>query len=174
MRALTIPLAIATAAVIVAGGLALLARAPSNELPAIDAPDEPLTIAVSDRPAARADARAPLDDAQVAARVRELEAMSETFRNTTFLIAIRDAGYVCNELLRVYGGFDYSGKWTATCTQMLSYTVGIAGNGALHIEPMTVYWDGVTRPVTIQQSTDPVQIERPLRDAIPIAPPPNR
>ena len=26
-------------------------------------------------------------------------AMSETFRNTTFLIAIRDSGFVCNELL---------------------------------------------------------------------------
>ena len=34
--------------------------------------------------------------------------MSETFRNTTFLIAIRDSGFVCNELLGVYGGVNDS------------------------------------------------------------------
>src|SRR5688572_11345580 len=37
-------------------------------------------------------------------KLRELGAMSETFRNTTFLIAIRNGGFVCNELLGAYGG----------------------------------------------------------------------
>jgi hypothetical protein len=156
--------AIAVATAIVAGGLVLSARAPSDEAPKTGPPDEPLTIAFSDTPALRTGAPAPLRDAQVVAKVRELEAMSETFRNSTFLIAIRDAGYVCNELLRVYGGFDESGKWTATCSAMLAYTVGVAGNGALRVEPMNVYWDGVTRPVN-QQSTEPLQ---PLRDSIPV------
>jgi hypothetical protein len=77
--------------------------------------------------------------------------MSETFRNTTFVIAIRDAGYVCNELLRVYGGVDDSGKWTATCSEMLAYTVGVAGNGALHVEPMLQYFDGVGPSVLPQE-----------------------
>ena len=67
--------------------------------------------------------------------------MSETFRNTTFVIAIRDAGYVCNELLRVYGGIDDSGKWTATCSEMLAYTLGVMANGDLRVEPMMQYFD---------------------------------
>jgi hypothetical protein len=168
MQPREIALGIASTAVIVAGGLVLLARAPSDvplplvHPPEIEAPtpsDAPLTLAV---------APAPSDDVVIAAKVRELEAMSESYRNTTFVIAIRDAGYTCNELLRVYGGFEGSGKWTATCSQMLAYTVGVAGNGALRIEPINVYWDGVTRPV-IQQSTEPVQ---PLRDSIPVVPPP--
>ena len=57
--------------------------------------------------------------------------MSETFRNTTFLIAIRDAGFVCNELLRVYGGIDASAKWMATCSEMHAYTVSVASTGTL-------------------------------------------
>src|SRR5688500_3993174 len=38
------------------------------------------------------------------AKLEELRAMSETFRNTTFLIAIRDAGYLCSEVVSVHGG----------------------------------------------------------------------
>ena len=57
--------------------------------------------------------------------------MSETYRNTTFLIAIRDAGFVCRELLGVYGGVNDSTTWTATCSQMLAYTVSVANSGVL-------------------------------------------
>ena len=71
--------------------------------------------------------------------------MSETFRNTTFLIAIRDAGFVCNELLGVYGGVNDSTTWTATCSEMLAYTVGVASYGALHVEPMLQHLDGDSR-----------------------------
>jgi hypothetical protein len=95
------------------------------------------------------------------AQQRELEAMSETFRNTTFLIAIRDAGFACNELLRVYGGLDDSAKWTATCSEMLSYTVGVATNGTLHVEPMLQYFDGLGRQ-PIQQFNDPALPPQPL------------
>ena len=159
------------AAVIVAGGLVLLTRSPSDEVPLVTPSSEPLTIAVGDEPAPRAAASAPVQNAEAAAaKIRELEAMSETYRNTTFVIAIRDAGYTCDELLRVYGGFEESGKWTATCSQMLAYSLGVAGNGALRVEPMNVYWDGVARPV-IQQFNEPVQ---PLRDSIPVVPPPER
>ena len=69
--------------------------------------------------------------------------MSETFRNTTFLIAIRDSGFVCNELLRVYGGIDTSAKWMATCSEMHAYTVSVASTGTLQVEPMLQYFDGV-------------------------------
>ena len=150
MQAHWIASAIAIAAVIVAGALVLLARAPSGE-PSPAAPSsEPSAIAISDAPTTTADAPArPPDEA--AAKVRELEAMSETYRNTTFVIAIRDAGYTCNQLLRVYG-IDDSGKWTVTCTELLGYTIGVAGNGTLRVDPMMPYFDGVA-PRIIQQDT---------------------
>ena len=165
MQAQRIVSTIAIAAVLVGGTLVWRARTPgappepivqSVAIETAAQPDEPLTLAV---------APAPSDEAVIAERVRELEAMSETYRNTTFVIAIRDAGYTCNELLRVYGGFEESGKWTATCSQMLAYTVGVARNGTLHVEPMNVYWDGVTRPV-IQDLNGPAP-----RDAPPVVPP---
>ena len=131
---------------IVAGGLVLLARAPSDEPPPVARSDE--TMAIADQRcagAARRATRLPApDDAPAAAKVRELEAMSETFRNTTFLIAIRDAGFVCNELLRVYGGIDDSAKWMATCSEMLAYTVGVASNGDAARRADVQYFDGVT------------------------------
>jgi hypothetical protein len=136
--------------VIVAGGLVLLARAPSDvPLPVVQPADR--DAAKSDAPVVLAVAPAPSDDAPIVAKIRELEAMSETFRNTTFVIAIRDAGYTCNELLRVYGGIDDSGKWTATCSEMLAYTVGVTGNGALHVEPMMQYFDGLTPAVELDK-----------------------
>ena len=150
MQAHWIASAIAIGAVIVACGLVLLARAPSDEPPLAAPSSEPLTIAISDSPTPSAVAPAPPNDAPAAAKVRELEAMSETYRNTTFVIAIRDAGYTCNQLLRVYGGIDDSGKWTVTCTELLAYTVGVLGDGALRVEPMMPYFDGLSPSVTIQ------------------------
>ena len=152
MRATMSTAVIATAAVVVVGGLVLLARAPSADSPLVAPSNEPLTIAVSDPPTPRDNVPALAHDAPAAVKIRELEAMSETFRNTTFVIAIRDAGYVCNELLRVYGGVDDSGKWTATCSEMLAYTVGVTGNGALSVEPLMQYFDGVGPGVSIDQT----------------------
>jgi hypothetical protein len=168
MQAKTIPRAVAAAAVIVAGGLVLLARAPSDvSPPAVQPADNSPT---HNAPVVLAAAPMPSDDAVIAAKIRELEAMSETFRNTTFVIAIRDAGYTCNELLRVYGGFGESGKWTATCSEMLAYTLGVTGKGALHVDPMMQYWDGIAAPA-IRQDFEPKQ---PLRNSIPVVPPPER
>lgn len=76
--------------------------------------------------------------------------MSETFRNTTFLIAIRDSGFRCNELLGVYGGINNSHTWTATCSEMLSYTVRVASVGTLVIEPTLQYFDGLAPAISIR------------------------
>ena len=164
MRATTITSVIVTAAVIVVAGLVLLARAPSDDPPPVARSDETLTIAVSDKRPAPADPLALVHDAPAAVKIRELEAMSETFRNTTFVIAIRDAGYVCNELLRVYGGIDDSGKWTATCSEMLSYTVGVTANGALHVEPMLQYFDGTVPSQEPGPGREPQQLLPPPRE----------
>jgi hypothetical protein len=76
-----------------------------------------------------------------AEKLRELQASSETFRNTTFLIAIRDAGFVCAELLGVYGGVNNSQTWTATCADMLAYTVSVTDDGSIGVDPMLLHLD---------------------------------
>jgi len=163
MRATTITRAMAATAVIVAVALVLLARAPHESSAPVARSEETLAIAISDTPAPSADPPAMAHDAPAAVKVRELEAMSETYRNTTFVIAIRDAGYVCNELLRVYGGIDDSGKWTATCSEMLAYTVGVMANGDLHVEPMMQYFDSPTPfPIQNDNTVPPPQPRRGL------------
>jgi hypothetical protein len=143
MQSQAMPRTIAAGAVIVAAGLVLVTRVPRDEpLPVVPsraieaaAPsDAPVVLAVAEPTAAP-------NDALAAAKVRELEELSQTFRNTTFLTAIRDSGFVCIELLRVYGGVDDSGKWTATCSEMLAYTISVAGTGTLRVEPMLQYFD---------------------------------
>ncbi|HUQ53260.1 MAG TPA: hypothetical protein VM692_13625 [Gammaproteobacteria bacterium] len=150
MSSATIARTFAVGAVTVAVALVLWtrSRAPGGDAPAISFADTdvtPAAVATSPPDSPPSDAR----EATVAAKVAELDAMSETYRNTTFLIAIRDGGFVCNELLRVYGALDDAPKWLVTCSEMLSYTVGVAGNGALHVEPMMQYFDGPVQ--TIQQ-----------------------
>src|SRR5688572_19923969 len=116
MQSQTMPRALAAGAVIVAAGLVLVARGPSGELSPVVHSNADQAAVPSDAPVVLpvAEPVSPSTDALVTAKVRELEELSETFRNTTFLIAIRDSGFVCIELLRVYGGLDESGKWTAT------------------------------------------------------------
>jgi hypothetical protein len=139
----------ALAAVVTLGVIALAWVALRNGEPRIEvtppapvtAPAEPVRIADAD----------PLTDPPAVVKLRELRAMSETYRNTTFLIAIRDVGYTCHELLDVHGGVDDALAWTAACSDMLAYTVRIANSGALAVEPLATYFDGLAPRVDQQQ-----------------------
>ena len=172
MQAHTLSRAIAATAAIVAAGLVLLlARTSSDEPPLVALPSESSPPTQSDAPIARvvAEQDVPRQDELIAAKVRELEAMSETFRNTTFLIAIRDSGFICNELLRVYGGIDTSAKWMATCSEMHAYTVGVASTGTLHVEPTLQYFDGQW-PIQPIQGIDDSTLVLPPRPRLPPQP----
>lgn len=161
MSAITVPRTIAAGFVVAAIAAVLFVggRPPT---------DDPLPSSQREAPAPKdtrsyATAAATYALPPAEAKLRELNAQSETYRNTTFLIAIRDAGFVCNELLRVYGSLDDAPKWMATCSEMLSYTVSVASNGTLHVEPMMQYFDG---PVLRIQSNDapavpPQQLPQP-------------
>jgi hypothetical protein len=85
-------------------------------------------------------------------KLEELRAMSETFRNTTFLIAIRDSGYLCSELVSVYGGIGDSTTWTAACREMLAYTVRVSYAGALLVEPTAHHLDGIFPVERLEQA----------------------
>jgi hypothetical protein len=142
MMSVTIPRIAAAGAVIAAILLVQLTRAPTNESSSL--PFEVSPLPAREQPAALAVAPAAArSEPLAAAKQRELEAMSETFRNTTFLIAIRDSGFVCDQLLRVVGGLDDSPKWLASCSAMLAYTVGVASDGTLRVAPMLQYLDGI-------------------------------
>lgn len=170
MHSQTLARGIAAGAVLAAAAIVLLTRLPSDAPPAVSADDgaaAPRIETVADDGAERT---APQRDSAAADKIRELEAMSETFRNSTFLIAIREAGHVCNELLRVSGGLDGSAKWMATCSETLAYTVGVASNGALHVEPFLQYFDGVgVQPIERFQPLEPGD-----RRALPPEPLPQR
>lgn len=154
MQSQTLARGIAAGAVLLAAGLVLVTRMPGDAPPAAPAEAEPLPARAA--PVTNETPRDTVTPATepAAARVREIEAMSESFRNTTFLMAIRDAGFVCNELLRVSGGLDGAEKWLATCSEMRAYSIGVANDGALRVEPMLQYFDGVT-PRFIERDFDP-------------------
>jgi hypothetical protein len=162
MQSHTMPRALAASAVIVAAGLVLLQRSPGDDARRdVAESTSPPSQAAAPAPTAADEPSAPPGETPAAVKIRELEAMSETFRNTTFLIAIRDAGFVCNELLRVYGGMDESAKWMATCSEMLAYTLGVADTGTLRVEPFLQYQDGVPRGPRLEQGDGVTPVPQP-------------
>jgi hypothetical protein len=133
----------AVAAVAALGAIAFVWVSLRNGEPPIDVtPREP--VAVPAEEPVRVASADPVAEPPAMIKLRELQAMSETYRNTTFVIAIRDAGYVCHELLGVHGGVDSALAWTAACSDMLAYTVRVADSGSLAVEPLASYLDGVT------------------------------
>jgi hypothetical protein len=151
MSSVTIPRTLAAAAVLMAAALVVVTRGryagDEPSVAVLDAASLPATP-TEITPGPSATRLASSAETLAAEKLRELNAMSQTFRNTTFLIAIRDAGFVCNELLRVSGGLDDSPKWMATCSETLAYTIGVASNGTLHVEPFLQYFDGLgVRPI---------------------------
>ncbi len=81
-----------------------------------------------------------------AAALEALRAMPETYRNTTLLIAIRDDGFVCEEVTDAVEGSDAAG-WLARCRDLRVYHVGATGNGDLEAEPVPAYFDQLAPPV---------------------------
>jgi hypothetical protein len=162
MSSTTIKWALPAAALAAAATVVLWRSGPAPDDAPVYFPDaEPAPPTRPVTPAADAAA----DDARALSpteKLRELNAMSETFRNTTFLIAIRDSGFVCNQLLGVYGGVNDSMTWTATCSELLAYTVRITNGGELHIEPMLEHSDSIGP--RIEQRFDEPQPTLPPRE----------
>jgi hypothetical protein len=75
----------------------------------------------------------------------DVRAMSQTFRNDTFLIAIRRAGYYCDEVVSATESAD--GAWVATCAGKGGYTIGVRAVDRFEVRPVVHYFDGVNRVV---------------------------
>jgi hypothetical protein len=104
----------------------------------------------------QADAREP---ALPGGQVGNLAEMSETYRNTTFLIAIRDAGFVCDAVVAAHQ--TDADIWMGSCRDVgSSYKIDVGDNNELYVRPVAGYFDGLA-PV----ADDPfrLNLEQPLR-----------
>ncbi len=88
------------------------------------------------------------------------ENASETFRNTSLLMAIRDAGFKCDDVVAAHrssGG----ALWTANCRDLHGYLLETGEPGGLRVQPIPTYFDAVDRPVRLDHT---IEDRRPLRD----------
>ncbi len=136
------------AAVVVAVGVAValwLLRSP--------APVPPQAAPEPERVLAHADAvPAPLPtpasaESPANARLAELRAMSDSVLRSTFVVAIRSAGFLCEDVVGVDQGEAGAPVWRARCPDLRAYLVGVNDAGGLSVEPTLDHWDAVAPAV---------------------------
>jgi hypothetical protein len=134
MKRLAAALGMAAAAV---AGVAWWLRGPIEVLPP---PEQPRVLAKAEVAAPPAVAPAPANR-----KLEELRAMSESVRNSTFVMAIRAAGFMCEDVVDVYAGAD-APAWRARCRDSRAYYVRVTDSGELAIDPTLDYFDSVVAP----------------------------
>jgi len=88
--------------------------------------------------------------------------MSQSVRNSTFVIAIRAAGFMCEDVVDVYAGADVP-AWRARCRDSRAYYVRVADEGELAVEPTLDYFDSVVgRPLELDDRSRPGLAPVPL------------
>jgi hypothetical protein len=75
----------------------------------------------------------------------ELRDASESFRNSTLLIAIRENGFACADVTSAEQGSDPLSGWRVTCRGALVYLVAVGASGQLVVEPIPM-GDGLILP----------------------------
>jgi hypothetical protein len=106
----------------------------------------------------------PAPDERALARQAELRGASESFRTSTLLIAIRENGFVCSDVMSAEQGSDPLGGWHVACRGALTYFVAVGATGELVVEPVPVGDNFLVNPFN---SVPPEQLPNPLT-------PPNR
>ncbi|MBN1237841.1 MAG: hypothetical protein JXB36_05030 [Gammaproteobacteria bacterium] len=105
----------------------------------------------------------------------------ESFRNTSILIAIRNAGFVCEDILaadaamaaaRTPAEDGEEAAWRVSCAGALVYLVGVDEEGRLEIDPVP-YGEGYPVPLQGEPLLDqPGQAPRPIEPTEPQQVPP--
>jgi hypothetical protein len=137
MKRLAVALGVAAA---VAAGVVWWPRGPAE---VATTPERPRVLARAEAAPAPAPA-----DSPASRKLDELRTMSESVRNSTFVIAIRAAGFMCEDVVDVYAGADVP-AWRARCRDSRAYFVRVADAGALIVEPTLDYFDSVVAPGAI-------------------------
>jgi ABC-type amino acid transport substrate-binding protein len=114
-----------------------------REAPVVAPSLQPLQVSTAEPQAPRAPAAT---TSSLNRKLAELRAMSPTFLASTLLIAIRDAGFVCEDVVNVDQSGPDSPVWRAHCRDLKAYLVRVADSGALAVEPTLDQWDAVTPP----------------------------
>ena len=84
----------------------------------------------------------------------DLRSASQSFRNSTLVIAIRRAGFYCADVVSAHESAD--GVWLASCSGMLGYIVTLRAAEQFDVHPVAQYFDGVTPiPVDRDRSLEP-------------------
>jgi len=129
-------------AFVVSGAVYLGVRRPGSE-------GQSDRIESSDREAvqtASAPETRPTLDGTTASRLetaaREIRDASPTFRNSTLLIAIRGAGFYCEDVVAAHESVD--GVWVASCADKSGYTLGVRDANEFDVLPIRHYFDAVT------------------------------
>jgi hypothetical protein len=65
-----------------------------------------------------------------------LLAMADPDRNTVLRLAIRDAGFGCDDVGSVQGAGDRIAGWRVSCGGALAYWVGVDGFGRVSVDPL--------------------------------------
>jgi hypothetical protein len=82
--------------------------------------------------------------------------MSESVRNSTFVIAIRAAGFVCEDVIGVDQAEAGAPAWRTRCPDLLAYLVRVGDDGGLAVEPTLDHSDSVVpRPIPVPQGNPP-------------------
>jgi hypothetical protein len=79
-----------------------------------------------------------------------LRELSPSFRHSTFLVAIRNAGFYCDDVVAAQETGE--GIWIANCTDTRAYRLSARLTDALRVEP--IYYDAPLR-------SPPVRLELP-------------
>ncbi len=88
----------------------------------------------------------------IEAAATDLRNMSPTFRNSTFLIAIRSAGFYCDGVAAAHESTD--GVWLASCTEKLGYALNIRDVDQLDVRPVAHYFDSVSPSPQLRERLD--------------------
>ena len=78
--------------------------------------------------------------------------MSQTFRNGSFLIAIRRAGYSCDDVVAATESAE--GGWVASCADKSGYTLSVRAIDQFDVRPIEHYLDGIT-PIPVRREFPP-------------------
>lgn len=90
--------------------------------------------------------------ARVEAAAAELRSMSPTFRNSTFLIAIRGSGFYCDGVVSAHEST--AGVWLASCMEKLGYTLNVRDVDGFDVRPVAHYFDSVSPSPQLRERLD--------------------
>ena len=132
--------AVAALAVAVLASIAWMARRePSNDDANRDEPVDAPAVQTLSAPGELTLAAQAKSAEEVA--VADVRAMSPTFRNSSLLVAIRHAGFYCDEVVAANESAD--GVWLASCMDRSGYALSVRAANQFDVRPIAHYFDSL-------------------------------